>query len=90
MGEQKFNALDSYQSLVDDERPYSPKKAKKAVDEDPIKVYTADEKELIYSKLGMEEKEKVLSTLLYNSAMKNIMQMVRFAVDKGVEMFNYF
>lgn len=82
LSEQRFSALDSYQSMADDEGAFKPaggKKAKtlaKGTEEDPIKVYTADEKELIYSKLDLDEKEAVLSTLLYNSAMKNIMSMV--------------
>ena len=70
---QKFNHLDSYNSIEDDEKPYKPKKKRQA---DPIKIYDENSDEVSYRNLENDEKEKVLSQLLFHSAMNNILEMV--------------
>lgn len=69
--------LASYQSMDEDEKPYQPKsKKKKSALRDPIKVFDEQHKEVSYKNLATEEKEKVLSQILFHSAMNNIMEMV--------------
>ncbi len=81
----KFDSgMHSYQSVEDDEQSYIPnaKKTKaapvKTVVPDAIKVYDSNQNEINYKDLEMNEKEKVLSELLFHSAMNNIMEMVIF------------
>jgi len=83
------SGLESYQSVDDDERPYVPnaKKTKAGRKEeefvglpDPIKVFDADQNEIMYKNLDLGEKEKVLSQLLFHSAMNNILEMVKICL----------
>ena len=64
------------------------------INPDPIKIFDQTSKEVAYKSLNISEKQRVLSELLFNSALKNIsknriVNMI-FRVKHFKKYFNYF
>ena len=74
-GEKQYSRLDSYNSLENVNDLESPLKR---IKNDPIKIYNQNQEEVSYKMLDPVEKERVLSELLFHSAMNNIIKMVRY------------
>ena len=67
------------QETLDHSQPPIKKKLNSA--SDPIKIYDQKQSEISYKQLSQMEKEKVLSELLFQSALNNIKKQVKFCVQ---------